>query len=126
MLLLTGSSLTIEDVYNVVYEFTPVGIAEEAKAAMLASRELVNRWVENEETIYGITTGFGDLANVHIPAAELEQLQENLILSHSAGTGDPLPPAIVRAMLLLRANALCKGFSGIRVSTGRVPDAAFE
>ncbi len=117
MLLLTGSSLSIEDVYDVVYEFASVGIADEAKTAMLASRDSVNRWVENKETVYGITTGFGDLATVHIPVAQIEKLQENLILSHSAGAGEPLPPAIVRAMLLLRANALCKGFSGVRIET---------
>jgi len=117
MLLLDGNSLTIENVYEVVYNFASVKISDAAKIRMQASRGIVDSWVRNEETIYGITTGFGDLAMVTIPIEQIEELQENLIVSHSAGTGNFLPPAIVRAMLLLRVNALAKGYSGIRIST---------
>jgi histidine ammonia-lyase len=117
MLLLDGNSLTLENVYDVVYNFTKVGIAEEAKKRMQESRDVVDAWVKKGETIYGVTTGFGDLSTVTIPTSQIEELQENLIVSHAVGTGDLLPPAIVRAMLLLRANALAKGFSGIRIWT---------
>ncbi|HAP36223.1 MAG TPA: histidine ammonia-lyase [Bacteroidetes bacterium] len=67
--------------------------------------------------IYGVTTGFGEFANVRIPHDKIEQLQTNLIISHAAGAGDPLPPEVVRAMMILRINALAKGFSGIRPET---------
>ena len=66
------------------------------------------------ETIYGITTGFGEFANVSIPLSEIKELQQNLLRSHSAGVGVPLRDEVVRAMLLLRANALAKGYSGVR------------
>jgi len=87
---------------------------------MTASRRLVERWVDRGDTIYGITTGFGELASVRIGSGNIEQLQLNLIRSHAAGVGDPLPPAIVRAMMVLRVNALAKGFSGIRVETAEL------
>lgn len=117
MILLDGNSLTIENVCDVVYNFTAVGVAPDAVVRMQASRNVVEQWVREGKVIYGITTGFGDFSNVIIAPDKLETLQENLILSHSAGVGDPLPPAIVRAMLLLRANALAKGFSGVRTAT---------
>ncbi len=79
------------------------------------SRQLVDEWVERGEIIYGVTTGFGEFANVNIPREELRQLQQNLLRSHAAGVGEPLAPEVVRAMLLLRANALAKGCSGIRL-----------
>jgi histidine ammonia-lyase len=74
-------------------------------------------WIEKDETIYGVTTGFGDFATVRIKKDEIEKLQRNLIYSHSAGAGEPLPPEVVRAMMLLRANALAKGYSGIKPET---------
>ncbi|HEX3074946.1 MAG TPA: histidine ammonia-lyase [Ignavibacteriales bacterium] len=83
----------------------------------MASRELVDKWVKNDEVIYGVTTGFGEFVNVKISNADIEKLQENLILSHSVGTGEYLPPFIVKIIMLLRANALAKGYSGARLST---------
>ncbi len=117
MILLDGNSLTIDQVWDAVYFGDDVALADTARHRIQASRDLVDKWVTDETLIYGVTTGFGDFASVRIPRDQLETLQENLILSHAAGVGDPLPPAIVRAMLLLRANALAKGFSGVRVST---------
>jgi histidine ammonia-lyase len=114
---LDGQSLTIPLLAEIAYGRKSAKIAPTAKLRMRKSRKLVERWVERGERIYGVTTGFGEFANVHIDKDKLEALQENLILSHAAGAGDPLPPEIVRAMMALRINALAKGFSGIRVET---------
>lgn len=76
----------------------------------------MEKWLEQGEVIYGITTGFGEFKDVKIPFNEIEILQRNLILSHSAGVGSYLPDNIVRLMLLFRINALVKGFSGVRLS----------
>ena len=116
-LILDGNSLTIEDVYIASTGATKVGFSSRSKKAMTASRKAVERWIERGETVYGITTGFGEFSNIKIDRGKLEKLQENLIVSHSAGAGDPLPPEIVRAMTVLRLNALAKGYSGIRVET---------
>ncbi|MEE9225534.1 MAG: histidine ammonia-lyase [Bacteroidota bacterium] len=111
---LDGKSLTICHVYEVACLNEPVKVAAAARGLMKLSRKLVEKWVRSGETIYGVTTGFGEFSTVAIPFSALEALQRNLILSHSAGTGDPLPPAVIRAMMLLRANVLVKGFSGVR------------
>jgi histidine ammonia-lyase len=81
---------------------------------MQASRAVIERLVEEGATVYGVTTGFGDLANVRIEPDQVAELQRNLVRSHTAGVGDPLPADVVRAMLLLRANALAVGLSGVR------------
>jgi histidine ammonia-lyase len=112
---LDGGGLTLEQVAEVARNFRKVELAREAKEAMTKSRALVDRWVAEGEPIYGVNTGFGSLQDVTIPSDKVEQLQENIILSHAAGVGDVLPEEIVRAMMLLRANALAKGYSGIRV-----------
>ena len=118
--LLDGGTLTVEQVEAV--SFGPgsslrVGVADEAYERMRRSRRLVEEWVEEGRVIYGVTTGFGEFANVSIGRDQLERLQANLIRSHAVGTGDPIPAEVVRGMLLLRINALAKGFSGIRVET---------
>ncbi len=117
VIILDGNSLTIPDVSRVARgEEREVHIPEQAKARIARSRELVDHWVEAGEVIYGVTTGFGEFANVTIPKNDLLRLQQNLIRSHAAGVGEPLTPEVVRAMLLLRANALAKGFSGVRLA----------
>jgi histidine ammonia-lyase len=116
LLLLDGESLTIEDVARVAErKETEFRISDEAQERVRRSRQLVEEWVERGETIYGVTTGFGEFANVRIPREDLRTLQQNLLRSHSAGVGEPLSPEVVRAMLVLRANALAKGCSGIRL-----------
>ncbi len=116
MITLDGNSLTIDDVARVARrEETDIRISEEAIEKIARSRQLVDEWIERDEVIYGVTTGFGEFANVNIPHDELRQLQQNLLRSHAAGVGEPLVPEVVRAMLLLRANALVKGCSGIRL-----------
>lgn len=116
-LILDGNSLTIDAVYQLATSPGRLEIRSSAKQKMRASRRVVERWVESGEKIYGVTTGFGEFSNVSIGKDRLEQLQENLIMSHAAGAGDPLSPEIVRAMAILRLNAVVKGYSGIRVET---------
>ncbi len=116
-LLIDGCSLTVKDVFNVVFNDYKVEISESAKARILKSRNLIDKWVAENSVIYGVTTGFGEFANVKINPEEIEQLQRNLIYSHAAGTGNFLPVEVVKAMFLLRINTLSKGFSGIRFET---------
>ncbi|HLX11219.1 MAG TPA: aromatic amino acid ammonia-lyase, partial [Bacteroidota bacterium] len=116
-LILDGNSLTIDDVSYASGHPVPVSFSPASRKRMLASRRVVDEWVRKGEIVYGVTTGFGEFSNVTIDSADIEKLQENLIMSHSAGAGPPLPLEVVRAMMLLRMNALAKGFSGIRPET---------
>jgi len=116
-LLLTGRGLTLEGLADIADRRARAALAPAAKRAMAASRRTVERAVARGDRVYGVTTGFGKFADVAVPAGRLEELQRNLIRSHSAGVGRPLPDRAVRAMMALRANALAKGLSGIRVST---------
>jgi histidine ammonia-lyase len=113
--LLDGENLRLEQVIAVARNFRKAEIAPQAKERMRESRRLVEQWVEQGKVMYGITTGFGSLQKVTIAPEQAEQLQEDIILSHAAGVGEPLPEEVVRAMMALRANALAKGYSGIRV-----------
>lgn len=114
-LVLTGRSLTIDDVVRVARDpKLQVGVAPEARTALAASRELVDQAIAGGRTMYGINTGFGKLANVRIAADRLDELQVNLIRSHAAGVGEPMPPDVVRALMLLRANVLLRPTSGVR------------
>lgn len=118
MLTLNGNTLTIAEIYSTATNpKATIALSPAAKKAMQKSRTLVEEWIRNDEIIYGVTTGFGEFANVKISLDKIELLQKNLIESHAAGAGEPLPPEIVRAMMILRINALAKGFSGIRVKT---------
>jgi histidine ammonia-lyase len=118
LILLDGDSLTIDQVASIAYDTSMrVELAPAAIERMRGSRAVVDDWVERGAVIYGVTTGFGEFANVVIGREHLERLQENLIRSHSVGAGEPIEPAIMRAMMALRINALAKGYSGIRVET---------
>jgi histidine ammonia-lyase len=116
-LLLDGKSLSVGDVFLHASSPSKIAVSPAAVKRIRASRGLVEQWVSSGETIYGITTGFGELSTVKIGVEYIERLQLNLIRSHSAGVGDPLPPEVVRAMIILRVNALAKGYSGIRPET---------
>jgi histidine ammonia-lyase len=111
---LTGDSLTIPDVVAVARDLATVEIDAAAAERADRSRTVVERMLATGEPIYGVNTGFGKLASVRIPADQLLQLQRNLILSHVAGVGDPLPVEAVRAAMLLRANVLLRETSGVR------------
>ena len=114
---LDGNRLTIPDVFDLANQTACAKLSSTAKRKILQARKLVEKWTDNGEVVYGVTTGFGEFANVHVKTEDIEQLQENLIFSHAAGAGEPLPAEVVRAMMALRVNALAKGFSGIRLST---------
>ncbi len=111
---LDGEHLTIEDVGSVAERNVPVSLSPGAIEKMQASREPVERLAEGDDPIYGVNTGVGLLADIRVPREDLDQLQLNVVRSHAAGVGPPLGRAVVRAMMLIRANVLAKGFSGIR------------
>ncbi len=114
-LILDGNSLTIADVVHAARApACRVGVSPSALAALDASRGRVEAALASGQAIYGINTGFGKLANVRIAPADLDRLQVNLIRSHAAGVGAPLPPEIVRGLMILRANVLLRPTSGVR------------
>lgn len=114
---INGNNLTIEDVVNVCRNNYEVIITEEAIINVKKSRELVDKLVDEGKISYGITTGFGRFSDVAISREDSKLLQENLIISHSCGVGNPLSEDTVRAIMLLRVNNLAKGYSGIRLET---------
>ncbi len=116
MLSLDGHSLRIRDVLAVADAREPVALAPDARARMLVTRAVVDRAVRAGVPVYGVNTGFGKLSEVTIPNDQLAALQRNLVRSHAAGVGDPLPEREVRAMMLLRANVLATGFAGARAN----------
>jgi len=115
--LIDGDTLELEEVRAVSRGLARVELAPEARARVRAARALVDARLSDGEPHYGINTGFGTLAEVRIPDADLARLQRNLVLSHAAGVGGPLPLDEARALTLLRANVLAKGYSGIREGT---------
>ncbi|SCZ79679.1 histidine ammonia-lyase [Acidaminobacter hydrogenoformans] len=114
---INGNQLTIEQVVQVARYGYEVEIEAAAQAAITRSREIVDRFVEEKRNVYGITTGFGKFSDIAISKEETKELQRNLIISHACGVGPFLSEEISRAIMLLRVNALSKGFSGIRLST---------
>ena len=117
MVLLDGNSLTLDQLVAVAREAAAVAVAPAAMARVRASRAVVDAAARGEAPVYGVNTGFGSFAEVRIPAESLDALQVNLLRSHAAGVGEPLPDAVVRAMMALRANVLAKGYSGVRPDT---------
>ncbi|MFN3692189.1 MAG: histidine ammonia-lyase [Fervidobacterium sp.] len=114
MIIIDGEHLTLEDVHLVSRKHERVSISQDAYEKMQKSREVIEKIIETGRPVYGVNTGFGALASVRIPKDKLQQLQRNIVLSHSAGIGDYLSEDIVRAMILIRANTLAKGYSGVR------------
>ena len=114
-ILIDGESLTLDKIEFFLKSNPKLEITAEAKKRINKSRALVDKWVNNNEVIYGVTTGFGEFANVNISKENILELQENLIVSHAAGSGEYLPPAIVKIMMLLRLNALARGYSGNKI-----------
>jgi len=114
---ITGANLTYEEILAVSREGARVYLAEQARGKIASARALVDRLVAEEKAVYGITTGFGKFYDITISKEQVAQLQRNLIVSHACGVGTPLPQDTVRALMLLRANALAKGYSGIKEAT---------
>jgi histidine ammonia-lyase len=114
-LLLDGQSLTLAQIEAVALHAQPVALAPQANHRIAQSRSLIESILAAGQTVYGVNTGFGKLSDVRIPDGSLAQLQTNLVRSHAGGVGQPLSEPESRAMLLLRANVLAKGFSGCRV-----------
>src|SRR6516225_3241168 len=113
-LLLTGRDLTHQDVAAVVLEGLRVGLHPQARQAMAASRRVVERMIRERRAVYAVTTGVGSLSTEHIEPAQARELQLNVVRSHACGVGEPLTLAETRGLLLLRANTLAAGLSGIR------------
>src|SRR5678815_210618 len=114
MLQLNGQQLTLQQIVDVAHGREQVVLAAEARARVEQARQVVQDIVRQGRTVYGVNTGFGKLSDVRIDRADLIQLQLNLVRSHSCGLGEPLSESEARAMLLLRANVLASGFSGVR------------
>ena len=115
MIKIDGNSLSIEDVINVCKNYEKVQLCPTAEPKIIESREYVEKVLRENRTVYGITTGFGELANKSISPDKAKILQENIIRSHSTGVGKPFDEEVVRGVILLRANALAKGHSGVRI-----------
>lgn len=109
-----GERVTLENLYSVVFDGAEAEIPASARERMNASRAVIEKLVEAGTAVYGVNTGFGKMASTRISRDEIRQLQLNLVRSHACGAGAPLSEPVVRAMLALRANAIAKGFSGVR------------
>lgn len=114
---INGSNLTLEKFIDITRNGKKVELSKDAIKRVQKSRDLVEKFVRDNDVVYGITTGFGKFSDVMINGEQTKNLQRNLIFSHACGVGNPLSEENVRGILLLRANALAKGFSGIRLST---------
>jgi histidine ammonia-lyase len=112
-----GEPLTIDALVAVARQGATVRLGSEARKVVEAARRLVDQWVREERKVYGITTGFGALSDVTISSGDVRTLQKNILLSHAAGVGDPLPPEVVRAAMLLRIRDMALGHSGVRPET---------
>ncbi len=111
---LSGQNLTLDEICSVARDGRQAGLATSSLVRVDAARQVIEKILEKEDAIYGVNTGFGKLSDVRIPGHHLSELQVNLVRSHACGLGKPLSNAEVRTMLLLRANVLAKGFSGVR------------
>lgn len=116
-MIVNGENLTIQDIVKVAVMGEKVQLSPESIQKIQKSRKYVEQIIQKDDIVYGVTTGFGKFCNVVISPEDTRKLQLNLIRSHSVGIGEYFPEEVVRAMMLLRINALAKGYSGIRLST---------
>ncbi|HWT83358.1 MAG TPA: aromatic amino acid lyase, partial [Candidatus Methylomirabilis sp.] len=112
--LLDGEKLTLNDVERVARLGEAVALDPAARPKVEAARRVIESAVAAERPIYGVSTGFGPLSDVFVGSADRDALQRNLLRSHAIGIGDPIGEAETRATILLRANVLSKGYSGVR------------
>ena len=110
-----GQALTSADVLAVARHYAPVTLGSESLARIKAARRVIDRMADEDQKVYGVTTGFGHLSRVRIPHEQLTELQHNLLRSHAAGVGEPLSEDVTRAIMLLLAASLARGNSGVRV-----------
>lgn len=116
-ILLGIDCMSLEDLVSISREGSKVRLTRESEERIVASRKLIEKWVQEEKIIYGVTTGFGALSNVIISKKDTRQLQENILMSHAAGVGNILDKETVRAVMALRIKDLARGHSGIRLAT---------
>lgn len=115
---LSSERLTIAGLKEIIDSGKPVALSEELRRRIVRCREYLDRKIkDSEQPVYGITTGFGSLCDISVGGDELSQLQRNLVMSHSCGTGEQVPSEIVRLMLLLKIRSLSYGYSGVRLET---------
>ncbi len=112
-----GNSLTLEQIWDIAVNGKEIALTADSEKKIKICREYVDKLVSENEVVYGLTTGFGKFATISIPADQIEELQENLILSHATGVGDLFSKEETRAIMLLRINVMAKGHSGIRLKT---------
>ena len=115
MIKIDGNNLSIKDIFNVARNNEKVSLTIQAKEKIATSHSWVQEIVQLEKPVYGINTGFGIFSNKQISPQDLKKLNRNLIISHAVGTGPDLPEEVVRAAMLIRANTLASGYSGVRV-----------
>ena len=113
-ILLTGRTLTREEFYSVVFDRRRAALHPRARRAMAKTRAMIENMIQQKQVVYGVTTGVGSLSTERIDPAQARQLQLNIVRSHACGVGEPLDAAETRALLLLRANGLAAGLSGVR------------
>ncbi len=109
--------MTLEKLVKIARQGAHVKLTEGSEQRLRDTRRLIEKWVEEEKTIYGVTTGFGALSDVVISKKDTRKLQDNILMSHAAGVGDPLDEESVRAIMALRIKDLARGHSGIRLAT---------
>lgn len=115
---ISAEHLSVEHLRTLIEEHRPLALSEDARQRIIRCREYLDRKMENQEQpLYGITTGFGSLCNISVGHDELVQLQKNLVMSHACGTGNRVPNEIVRLMLLLKVQSLAYGYSGVQLCT---------
>lgn len=119
MLLIDGNHLTLEEIAKVARYAEQVALSQRAEETIERTRRILDEIVATDKPVYGINTGFGIFSDKRIPRRDSSALSRNLILSHAVGTGHPLPDEVVRAAMLVRANTLAKGFSGVRIEIVR-------
>lgn len=116
-IIITGNDLSLEEIVDVARKGCKISLSEDTVKSVIESRKIIDDIVENEKVVYGVTTGFGEFCNVSISKEDCSRLQENLIRSHACGYGPAFSVDIVRTIMLTRANALAKGYSGIKLET---------
>ena len=109
--------MTLADLVAIARQDAPVAWSDRSARRVARSRRLIEKWVREERTVYGLTTGFGALSDVTISRRDTRRLQENILQSHAAGVGQPMEREAVRAMVALRIKDLLRGHAGIRLKT---------